>query len=155
MRDMWITGPNGKKSLCLTTKGWKLWVVWRDGSTSWEPLKDLKELNPLWVTKYAVTNDIEDEPAFTYWWVKEALKCHDRIIIAAKSRYCKRTHKFGICIPKTIEEVLQIDQETGTDFWHLTIEKEMKNVILPSRSLMMMARHQLATSGFPVICYLM
>jgi len=69
-----------------------------------------------------------DNPAFA-WWVKEALKCHDRIISAAKSRYWKRTHKFGIWIPKMIEEALQIDQETGTDFWHLAIEKEMKNVM--------------------------
>jgi len=26
-----------------TTRGWKLCIKWKDGSTSWEPLKDLKE----------------------------------------------------------------------------------------------------------------
>ena len=32
-----------------STKGWKLCVEWKDGSTSWERLADLKESNPLQV----------------------------------------------------------------------------------------------------------
>ena len=38
------------------------------------------------------------------------------------------THKYGIRLPHTVEEALQIDHETGTDFWKKAIEKEMKNV---------------------------
>ena len=30
-----------------TTIGWKLCVQWKDGSTSWLPLKELKESNPV------------------------------------------------------------------------------------------------------------
>jgi hypothetical protein len=78
-KDMWITGKNGNQHMRRTTKGCKLCVTWKDGSTSWEPLKDLKESNSLQVAKYAIANNIDDEPAFA-WWVKEALKCHDRII---------------------------------------------------------------------------
>jgi len=37
-------------------------------------------------------------------------------------------HKFGIRLPKTIEEALRIDAETNTTFWHDAIAKEMKNV---------------------------
>ena len=47
-----------------TTKGWQLLVQWKDGSTSWTPLKDLKESNPVEVAEYAVANKIADEPAF-------------------------------------------------------------------------------------------
>ena len=126
-KDMWITGKNGNKHMKRTTKGWKLCVTWKDGSSSWEPLKDLKESNPLQVAEYAISNNINDEPAFA-WWVDEALKCRDRMISAARSRYWKRTHKFGIRIPKTTEEALAIDLETGTDFWRKAIEKEMTNV---------------------------
>jgi hypothetical protein len=36
---------NGNRQRKLTTKGWKLCVKWKDGSTSWEALKDLKESN--------------------------------------------------------------------------------------------------------------
>ena len=99
MKDMWIISTNGNKSICLTTKGWKLCAVWRDGSTSWEPLKDLKELNHLQVAEYAVANDIDVEPAFT-WWVKDALKCHNRIISAARSRYWKKTPNLELESPR-------------------------------------------------------
>ena len=34
----------------------------------------------------------------------------------------------GIRLPKTVEEALEIDRETGTDFWQKAIEKEMKNI---------------------------
>jgi hypothetical protein len=45
-----------------------------------------------------------------------------------KSRkHVLRTHKFGIEIPRTIKRALEIDAETGTDFWRKAIEKEMKN----------------------------
>jgi hypothetical protein len=35
----------GKRVRRMTTKGWKLCIQWKDGSTSWERLKDLKSLN--------------------------------------------------------------------------------------------------------------
>ena len=45
-----------------------------------------------------------------------------------KSRYLRTTHKFGIKVPKTVQEALAIDEETGTDFWRRAIEKEMRKV---------------------------
>ena len=43
-------------------------------------------------------------------------------------RYWKRTHKYGIELPKSVAEALKIDERTGTDFWLKAIEKEMRNV---------------------------
>jgi hypothetical protein len=40
----------------------------------------------------------------------------------------KGTHKFGIKLSKTVEEVLKIDRKMGTDFWQKAIEKKLKNV---------------------------
>ena len=53
--DGYVT-VNGRKCHCITTKGWKLCVQWKDGSTSWEPLADMKESYQLQVAEYAVTN---------------------------------------------------------------------------------------------------
>ena len=61
--------------------------------------------------------------------VHTVLRRHDHIIRKVKSRYWKRTHKFGIYLPHSVEEALKIDAETGMDFWHKAIEKEMKNVM--------------------------
>jgi hypothetical protein len=38
---------HGVKRIRRTTKGWVLLLQWKDGSTTWFPLKDLKESNPI------------------------------------------------------------------------------------------------------------
>ena len=35
--------------------------------------------------------------------------------------------KFGVKVPLTVEEALDIDKEKGNTLWHDAIEKEMKN----------------------------
>ena len=44
------------------------------------------------------------------------------------ARYHKHTHKYGIKIPKTVEEAYAIDRATGTTLKCDSIEKDMKNV---------------------------
>jgi hypothetical protein len=68
------------------TRGWKLLVSSKDGSTSWVPFKDLKESFPVQVVEYAMVNKIVEEPAFA-WWAKHVLRKRDRIIKKVKSRY--------------------------------------------------------------------
>jgi hypothetical protein len=51
-----IHGANGQPKPKITTRGWSLLVQWKDGSISWEKLKDLKASNPVEVAKYAVAN---------------------------------------------------------------------------------------------------
>ena len=93
-------------------------------------MSDLKESHPLQVAEFAFAVQIADEPAFN-WWVSWVLKKQDRIISQAmcrSARYHKRTHKFGIELPKTVEEAYAIDRATGATFWPDAIGKEMKNV---------------------------
>ncbi len=70
-------------------------MLWHDGSTSWEPLCNLKESNPVELAEYAIAHHIANEPAFA-WWVPYAVKKRDRIIAHLTTRYKKCTHKFGI-----------------------------------------------------------
>jgi hypothetical protein len=44
--DMHINHGSNKK-VSRTTKGWNLFVEWKDGTTSWELLEELKESNPV------------------------------------------------------------------------------------------------------------
>jgi hypothetical protein len=52
----------------------------------------------------------------------------NRIVSKVKSRYWKTTHKFGIRLPKSVKEALEIDRMTNTDFWRKAINKEMAKV---------------------------
>ena len=126
--DDCYTTIKGKQHLKRTTQGWKLLVQWRDGTTTWIALKDLKESNPVQVAEYATLNQIADEPAFS-WWVPYVLKKRNRILAKVKSRTLKKTHKFGIQVPTNVNEALAIDRATGTDFWAKALNKEMTNVM--------------------------
>jgi hypothetical protein len=110
-----------------TTEGWHLCVEWKDGTTSWERLADLKESYPVEVAEYAATKNLHDEPAFA-WWVPHILKKQNISIAAVTKRYHKRTHKFGIQVPKTWDEAVKLDEGNGNTLWQDTIRKEMNNI---------------------------
>jgi hypothetical protein len=79
-----------------------------------------------------VTQGIDHEPAFN-WWVPRVLKKRDRIIFLVRkwtTRYIKRTHKFGIEVPKTVKEALALDWKNGNTLWVDAIAKEMKEVCI-------------------------
>ena len=113
IKDGFVVFYNGNLVKGRTTRGWDICVEWKDQSTSWVSLKDLKEAYPLQLAEYAVANGIDLEPAFA-WWVKDTLQWREQILSKVKSRYWKTMHKFGICLPTTIEEALRIDAKTNT-----------------------------------------
>ena len=62
----------GRKHMKRTTNRWMLCVQWKDKSTSWEKLSDMKESYTVEVAEYATALGIQDEPVFS-WWTKDAL----------------------------------------------------------------------------------
>ena len=117
----------GSKRRRETTKGWQILCQWKDGSTTWNKLKDVKDSYPVELAEYAIQEGIEDEPAFK-WWVEYTINKKARIIDKVKSKYWERTHKYGIRVPKTVKEALEIDQVNGDSKWWDAICTEMKNV---------------------------
>jgi hypothetical protein len=109
--DMYISHGRNKK-VRKTTKGWHLCVEWKDGTTSWEILVDLKEIKPVEVAEYTVSKNFLDAPAFV-WWVLYVIKKRIFIIAAVTKRYHKQTHKFGIEVPKSWEYCVILDKDNG------------------------------------------
>ena len=114
---------NGGQAMQQSTAGCHLCVQWLDGSTSWQSLKELKELCPLQVAKYAVMQGIDDEPAFN-WWVNFFLKKRERIIKLVKGRkakYLKKCFKFGIKVPSSVRQAYKINKKNGNTLWAFTL----------------------------------
>ena len=114
-----------------TTKGWRFLVAWKDGSTSYVPLREMKNSFPLETADYAVNVKIDTLPAFK-WWVPHVLRKRSRIVSKlkkGKTKYWQRTHKYGVELPKSVQEALEIDRRTGTSFWREAIDQEMRNVL--------------------------
>ena len=125
--DGWIETSGNQRRRKKTTKGWKLYVKWKDQSHDWIPLKDLKESYPVQVAEYAKAAGIDDEPAFA-WWVNTVIRKRNRIINKVKSRYWKTTHKFGIELPHSVLDAIKIDEKNGNTLWQDAVEKEMQKV---------------------------
>lgn len=83
--DGYFTTRSGARRPKQTTRGWKLCVEWRDGTSDWIPLKDLKASNHIEVAEYAIANGIAEEPAFK-WWVPFVIKKRKHIIAKVKAR---------------------------------------------------------------------
>ena len=56
----------GNKKCKPTTRSWKVLVEWKDETTTWMDLKDVKEASPIELAEYAVANKIYDEPDFAW-----------------------------------------------------------------------------------------
>ena len=73
------------------------------------PLKDMKESFLVQTCEYSILIRIYEEPAFA-WWTPYVIKKRNRIIAKVKSKYWVKTHKFGIKVPKRVEQAVQFDK---------------------------------------------
>ena len=64
LQDTFIMTHTGTRRKRETTIGWELLVEWKDGSTNWVTLKDLKESYPVQTAEYAIAAKIAMEPTF-------------------------------------------------------------------------------------------
>jgi len=81
--DATVTSKNVGRRKRETTKGWEILLQWKDGSTTWETLKDIKECYPIDLAEFAIQKGIDHKPAFT-WWVPYVIKKKERIISKVK-----------------------------------------------------------------------
>ena len=125
--NMYVVTKRGRRRQRRSTIGWKLLVLWKDGTKQWIPLHIVKESNPVECAEYAMSRELQHELAIN-WWVPYTLKKRDRVIASVNTRVRKATHKYGIEIPTSIEHAYQLDVKNGNTFWRDVINKEMYNV---------------------------
>ena len=66
MVDKYFATTNDDIRLRNATHGCKMQVLWKDGSFSWVPLKDLKESSPVEVIDHAKPRGVDGDTAFTW-----------------------------------------------------------------------------------------
>ena len=84
--DAFYNTHTGMRRQKYTTRGWELCVQWKDGSSQWIAIKDIKNSYPIELAEYSINNKIHDEPAFA-WWVPYTIKKRNSIIGKIKSKY--------------------------------------------------------------------
>ena len=87
---------SGRQAPVITTKDWGVTFLWKDKSTIWIPLAEIKESNPIEVAEDAISFKHDRETAFN-WWVRKVIKKRDQMIIKLHvARFRKGKMKFGI-----------------------------------------------------------
>ena len=66
--DTFVEICTGIRQRKMTTKGWEICVFWKDGSTDWIALKDIKQSYPIKLANLAQLHGINEEPAFAWWF---------------------------------------------------------------------------------------
>ena len=122
-----FAGEGTNRKAVITTKGWRLKILWTDGSYDWLPLSQVKESNLIECAEYAIAQGIHKEPAFN-WWVPHVIRKRDRLINKVVHRTRKSNMKFGIVIPRTVDEAYELDRKNGNSYWRDSIKKEMDSV---------------------------
>ena len=105
-------------------------VKWKDEiDPTWEPMKIMKEDDPITLAKYAEDKDLLNKSMWK--WAKRYIllqktsqaRIH-QIYMMKKSKSVPK-YKFGERVPRTIEEAYQIDKENGNSGWADAIAKEI------------------------------
>ena len=76
---------NGRTHYCRSTDDWQICCQWKEGSTSWCKISDLKESHPIETTEYAVAQVLDGDPDFN-WWVTHVIKKRAHIISLVNKR---------------------------------------------------------------------
>ena len=105
----YYTSKGGHQTKKRTTRGWQVYLQWKDGSGDGVAIKDVKDSYPIELSEYAIAASISHEPAFS-WWVLYTIRKRTRIISKLKTKYWKKTHKYGFEIPKSIAEAVRINK---------------------------------------------
>jgi hypothetical protein len=113
--DKYFVTTTGTKQMRQTTVGWKFLVKWANVSQQWIELKFLKESNPVQVAEYTMACNIWEEPAFV-WLVPYVLSKWDVIVSAVNSGIQKTSHKYGIELPSSVKNAIEIDCSNGKTF---------------------------------------
>ena len=50
----------------ITTRGWEVMILWKNGSAYWIKLKAIKNSNLVKVAEYVVVDRTQDKPAFSW-----------------------------------------------------------------------------------------
>ena len=90
-------------------------------------MKNVKDSYPVQLATFAIENSLDKEPTFA-WWILYVTRKNERIIKKLKSKYWSKMHKYGIRIPKSVAEVIEIDKENSNALWWDAIMLEMKNL---------------------------
>jgi len=106
-------------------------VEWETGETTYEPLDLIASDDPVTCAEYARTHDLLDTPGWKrFRRLAKNKKKIKRMINQAKLKSYRRDTfwKFGVMVPRTHAQVLELDKQNGNTKWQDAEATEMNQL---------------------------
>ena len=76
-RNKFDMSPHITKVKHNSTAGWDILIEWKNGFTTWNSLKDVKDSFPIQKVEYELLYGLSKEPGFK-WWVPDVIRRRER-----------------------------------------------------------------------------
>ena len=132
--DVWLfkgvldhKGPLTSSSSHYKGSSYNVLVQWEDGTKTWEPLNIIAKDDPVTLAQYAKDHDLLDKPGWKFLRkIARREKLFKRMVNQARLKSKKAVrYKFGVRVPRTVKEAIEIDIENGNTFWQDAISLEL------------------------------
>jgi hypothetical protein len=113
---------------------WYVMVKWdaRGMEPSWEPLSVIKQDDPITCAIYAKNNKLLNTPGWK--WAKRVKDISPARLIRLSRRICAASRsnikfQFGVQVPHSHRQALEIDRKNGNNLWKEAINKEISQLL--------------------------
>jgi Reverse transcriptase (RNA-dependent DNA polymerase) len=113
---------------------WFFEVLWDNGLVTWESLQHMKRIDMTAVADYAVDNNLQGKEQFG-GWVRTSTRCKQRIISKIMRRQSFNQFKYGVELPRNMEEAIMLNRKNNNTLWQQAVKKEMDNVMVAFQAL--------------------
>ena len=106
-------------------------VIWIDGDKQWVSMDDLRLHDPISLMRYGLSKGMLHKPGWK--WVQNYLNVDKEHMEYARAYKASVTGvpviKFGVRVPKTVQEALALDKENGDNLWKEAIDQELGQIM--------------------------
>ena len=112
-------------------KTMEVYVEWKDGDKSWEPMEVIRKDDPIALASYAKEKDLVYSPGWR--WARKLVKNERTFsrmlkLLTGQKRHAPK-YKFGIQVPRSRKEALELDKTNGNHFWREAMDAEIQQLL--------------------------
>jgi hypothetical protein len=106
-------------------------VGWKVGDPTWVDLEAVRAQKPFILLDYVARKRLANHPDWK--WVSEYTKRPETVqtmahAFAAQTRNNEPRIKFGIEVPTSVKQAMELDKKNGNNLWKEAIQKELKQI---------------------------
>ena len=124
-------GPLQQSDADYKGSRWNVQICWENGETTWEPLGIIGKSDPVTCAIYGKEHDLLEQDGWKCF-ARLARRQKKLLRLAHQAKLqsfrCRPTFKFGIQIPRSHAQALELDKENGNHLWRDAEERELNQI---------------------------